>query len=260
MDTRTIIECLALVLSNLALVPAIYLAFKYRLLPEANLMLVVFVGSILYHLCQVNFVCVLELEFKTLQLMDNFFVYSLLTWIILWFIGLKLEERFIVFVWFQLFQLPLILDFVNTWWLASLFIIFLVFVTVFLVLLVLKQMPQFHRGVFFFGLLLVLVGFGFHIIGGEPSQPKNTVTPEVEHYAIYHSIWHIFSMLGIYFAIDLKQGKSWLAKRFSKIGRWAKAHKKKSQKKTPKKRVKQSSPSPRKHERDRNNTMMKMLV
>lgn len=241
MDTRTILECLALLLSNLALLPAIYLAFKYRLIPEANMMLVVFVGSVVYHLCQVNFVCILGFKFETLQFMDNFFVYSLLTWIILYFIGLNLAERFTVFVWFQIFVFPLILEFIDTWWLASIFIVFLAFVALFLTLLLLKKMPHFHRGIFFFGLLLVLVGFGFHIIGGEPSQPKNTVTPEAEHYAIYHSIWHIFSMFGIYFAIDLKHGKSWLARRFNKMGHWVKSRRK-MQKKIPKKKKVKATP------------------
>lgn len=239
MDTRTILECLALLLSNLALVPAIYLAFHYKLIPEASLMLVVFIASVVYHLCQVNFVCILGLKFATLQFMDNFFVYSLLTWIILYFIGLNLKERFSIFVWFQIFVFPLILEFVNTWWLAALFIIFLVFVVLFLILLVLRKMPRFHHGVFAVGLLLVIVGFGFHIIGGEPSQPKNTVTPEAEHYAIYHSIWHILVMLGIYFAIDLKHGKSWVAKKFSKWGRWVNKRRRvrKNKKKLLKKRV-----------------------
>ena len=231
MDTRTILECLALLLSNLALIPAIYLAFHYRLTPEASLMLVVFIGSIVYHLCQVNFICVLGLTFETLQFMDNFFVYSLLAWIILYFIGLDLKERFSIFVWFQIFVFPLILEFINTWWLAALFIVFLTFVVLFIILLVLKKIPRFHHGIFVVGFLLVIVGFGFHIIGGEPTQPKDTVTPQAEHYAIYHSIWHILVMFGIYFAIDLKHGKSWIAKKFNKLGGWVKNKKRVKKKK-----------------------------
>ncbi len=235
MDAVTLVECLFLLLSNLALLPAIVLSFRYRLIPETSLMLVVFVASVLYHLCQVNFVCILDLQFKTLQFMDNFFVYSLLTWIILYFIGLNLADRFSIFIWFQILVFPLVLEFMNTWWLAALIIIFLIFVILFIILLIIRKLPRFHYGIFGVGMLLVLVGFGFHIIGGEPTQPKGEITPEGQHYAIYHSIWHILVMLGVYFAIDLKHGKSWIARRFNKLGRWIKNRKTTQKKKKPRK-------------------------
>ena len=44
--------------------------------------------------------------------------------------------------------------------------------------------------------------FTFFVIAGEPGESK---------YPVSHTIWHVASMLGIYFLLDLRYGRSWFA-------------------------------------------------
>ena len=76
MNTLFIVEGIFLVGTNIALLPAIGYAIYLNLVPEIAILSVVFVVSVVYHLCQVGFICILNIEFSTFQFADQYFVYS----------------------------------------------------------------------------------------------------------------------------------------------------------------------------------------
>ncbi len=206
----SIVEGLFLVGSNLALLPAIRYAYVLGLLPESSILSVVFVVSSVYHLCQAGFICLLDIDFLTFQLQDHFFVYGALVWITLYFIGLTLAERFAIFIWVQALLFPLILEFVKTWWLSGFVVGFVVLIAILLLSIVVRGFPRFNIYSMIAAILLVGVGFAFHLIGGDPTPPDQKDGETNHKYAWFHSAWHVFIMLSVYYVIDLKHGHSWL--------------------------------------------------
>ncbi len=85
MNSLLLFAGICLVVSNIALLPAIIYAKQKSLVPEFSILAIVFFVSSFYHLCQAGFVCILGIDFTTLRLADHFFVYSALVWIVLYF-------------------------------------------------------------------------------------------------------------------------------------------------------------------------------
>ncbi len=224
MRPTTAIEGLFLVISNIALLPAIIYAFYLKLIPETSIISVVFIISTVYHLCQAGFICLLTIDFVTFQFSDHFFVYSLLVWIVLYAIGLPLEFRFAIFIWIQALLFPLLLEFKNTWWFGGFIIGFIVLITVLLLSLIIRAIPRINIFSLIAAVILLGIGFALHLIGGDPTPPSHdqqhlkNEEDDINHkYVWLHSLWHIFSMLAIYYVLDLKYGKSLFAQAISKF-------------------------------------------
>ncbi len=210
------IDAVLLVGSNIALLPAIAYTYRLGLTPELSVLAAVFVVSSVYHLCQTDTVCLLGVRFTVFQHQDHFFVYGALVWIVLYLIGLRLPQRFAVFVWIQALLFPLILEFMSAWWFSGLVVGIVVLSAVLLVAIVTKSVPKYNLFSLVAAVVLTAVGFALHVVGGDPSPPSETGGSANRSYTIFHSLWHIFVMLAIYYVIDLRHGHSLLARWFHK--------------------------------------------
>lgn len=213
---QTTVETVGLLLSHLALIPSIYYTILLRALPEFTILIVLFFESTFYHLCQGGWFCVIE--FDVHQRADHFFVYTTLIWILLFFLGLKLQIRISITFVIQGLIFPFLLFYIHSTWLGiALFVMFFV-LFLFVAGVWIKTFPR----MYWINLIILVVllggGFSFFVIAGEPGE---------ENYAWTHTIWHICILLSIYFILDLKFGKSWLAQKFAAALRHSSASEKK---------------------------------
>ncbi len=233
MDAKVVVAGISLVASNLALLPAIFYSKTLGLLPEFAILVVVFVTSTLYHLCQVGFVCVFGIDFKTFQFADHFFVYSALAWLMLYLFipaenregvyyvastrrGLSLQGRIAIFIVIQAIVFPLLLEFVHRDWFVGVIIGIIVAVAIVLVVCVIRGIPGFNFINVLIAIVLIAVGFTLHLLGGDPFPPDSDPLDEDKalRYAWFHTAWHILIMLSIYYIIDLKYGTSLISRKF----------------------------------------------
>ena len=193
-----------LIFSNLAFIPAIMLAAEQHLIPEICLFIVTMVMSTVYHFCQADFYCLVS--FEALQTFDHFFVYSTLIWVVLFWVDLPLPYRVGVFLIFQGFLGPSIYVLVsNSWYVALVLIGLLIMAALYAIMTYLKGLPTFNEPDIITAALLIGIGLGFHIAAGSPSLNAQ--------YGIFHSFWHIFAMLSIFFVIRSKFRKPiWMNK------------------------------------------------
>jgi hypothetical protein len=189
----------ALVISNVGLVPGISISLYYGLFPEAAIYSVVCFISTMYHLCQANFYCFYS--FRTLQTSDHFFVFGLLVWTVLYFINLDISTRSIVFIVIQSLLLPAVIQYLESWWIGGILLAFMLIFTLVTLSMFTKRIPNLDLFDIIVILLLIGGGFFFHIYGGEPGSTK---------YWWAHSIWHFLGMLAVYFVIEMKDGKGTL--------------------------------------------------
>lgn len=216
MDTLFIIEGIILIGSNIALLPSIWYAANLGLIPEVAIISTVFTVSTIYHLCQVGFVCILDMEVGTFQLLDQFFVYSLFVWMTFYFIGLELQYRFAILVLIQAILIPLLIEFSNTWWFAGIIIGIVAVVSLLLLSLVVRGLPRFNPVSLFVAILLLGIGFTLHVVGGEPFHPDSDLSEQetISRYSWFHSVWHIFAMLAVYYILDTKR-EGWISRLYN---------------------------------------------
>jgi hypothetical protein len=189
------------VLSNLALLPAVAVSFYYQLFAEAIVLIVLLFVSSVYHLCQSGFVCFYS--FAALQISDHFYVYSTLVWITLYFVGVNLQIRFIFFFIIQAALLPAVIVYMHSWILAGVLIASLVIIALVILGFFVKDFPSIDLLDIFVVFLLLGGGFSLHVYAGDPGTSK---------YATSHSIWHVLSMLSIFFVIEAKVGNSMVSR------------------------------------------------
>lgn len=191
-----------LMLSNLAIFPALFLASKRKLLPEASILTAVSFISIVYHTCQVNVWCVAPLD--SLQESDHLMVFSALTYFTLFFWDVRPSHKIAILFLVYIFLFPVILAALHTWLptLVSITAALLVSVAV---------LSWFGFSAFrvdFVDLVVACVLFGigiaFFVLAGDPSTTGA--------YPLYHSLWHVAAFLALFFVIELKTGSSRLSK------------------------------------------------
>jgi hypothetical protein len=197
--TGDVLKGFALIVSNIGLLPVIGLCIHYGLIPEAGIYTVVCFISSLYHLCQADFLCVYS--FRSLQTSDHFFVFGLLVWTTLYFIGLNLKVKFIIFIVIQSLLLPAVIQYLESWWIGGVLLVFLLLLTI----SVLSQVTDKIRAPDFLDLSIasVLIGGGFylHLYAGEPGA---------ENYWWAHALWHLLGMFSLFFIIQMKNGNGTL--------------------------------------------------
>ncbi len=211
MTPLTVLEGVALVASNLALVPAVYYAVRWHLIPEVAVLAVVLAVSTFYHLCQAGFVCALGIGFRTFQLADHFFVYGGLLWVVLFFLGLRLRFRFSILIVAQAFAFPLLVEFSHRWWFSLLVIAVVTVVALLLIAFSAADVRDFSAANFVAAAVLVLAGFALHLLAGDPPEPDGDRS-NAARYAWLHSLWHVLAMLAVYYALDLRRKVGWLAR------------------------------------------------
>jgi len=217
---QSLADGLALVLSNLALLPAIVVSLLNNLFPEAIVLSVLLFTSSFYHICQSGFACLYP--FDALQIADHFYVYTVVVWITLFFIGLKLRFRFIIAFIIQAALFPAVIVYLHSWAVAGILIGSLVVVVILILSLTMSDFPKIDWLDLTTVILLIGGGFGLHVYAGDPGSPN---------YAVSHSIWHILSMIAVFFIIEMKIGDSLVARTILYVReRWKRRRKSKTNK------------------------------
>ena len=186
---------LALVLSNVALLPAIWEGARQRDVSTGIALLRTFVVSILYHMCQAGFFCLMRYELH--RIADYLFVYDAIVWIItsMPFRSLRSAHDAQLHVLFYfLLGTPVLICILAEASFATLPLIGIGLPFVITALYAHSDGRRFlrrHHGVVWF----VVAVLSFLIAGA-----CMFFVPE-RFYGIGHSLWHVFSMLGTLFLL-----------------------------------------------------------
>ena len=175
-------------LSNLALLPVILLALRKRWVVDFVIFLCVFKTSVIYHLCLSEAVCLDHLE--RLRFDDHRTVWAAIVWVVI----SSSNESFEISV-------------ALTWWINSILgdlSFMLVGTILFPAVLLIYTLTIYGIRIFMQGIPLsryniysLLIGIGFFFIG----IFFNWSAPSIfqKDYVWKHPLWHMFSMLGVFF-------------------------------------------------------------
>jgi hypothetical protein len=204
MDQTSLFAGLDLVFSNVIFLVVAAKAFEMGYFMECCIMAVLGFTSTFYHLCQAQFFCIDSLHNH--QIMDHFFVYSSLTWMLLFFLDTKIVPRVCVFIIAQSVLLPTIIRWIGSWALAGAIIFGLIVIAV--VILFYNDLPKFDPWDLAFALVLLIIGFALHIIAGDPGDSQ---------YPPWHSLWHLCAGMSAYFVVTIRDGQSEISKFLKKL-------------------------------------------
>ena len=200
---------IALVLSNLAIVPAIWLAYRKMLYVETTILLVVMAASTVFHVCQVGWFC-FGVEPHALQITDHFAVYTALIWFSLYWVGAAERTRTALTIATMILALPVIITFIGTL-VSGAFVIALAIV---ITLSALACIVSANGGLVIncgaFAATVILLGLGvvLHVVGGDFGGDN-------WKYPIAHTLWHVFAMVALFFVVAIPyptktDGTNWL--------------------------------------------------
>jgi hypothetical protein len=186
-----------LVLSNVAIFPAIFYAYVRQLFAETALLLAVLAASTAFHLCQVEWFC-FGVALHALQVTDHFMVYTALVWFSLYFAGAAERTRTAITIATMAIMLPVILTFIGSWLSGGI----IVAITLVLSVVVLTYAihvyggPPVAWGAFVVAMGLLAAGVFLHVFGGD-------FGPDNWKYPVAHSVWHVLSMLALYYVLGV---------------------------------------------------------
>jgi len=202
----------ALVLSNLAAVPAVVVCYRLRAYDGAALFTLLAWVSASYHLCQSNQACVAD--FTTLRIADYLFVYAALAWTAALVTRVRAEWRNAVVYGVLAVAVPVQTQalFRGTrisWWVPASIIGVIVLAAVVLFALVYAHhyrhrarlsgtkappVPPFRDYVALgVAVFIVLSSLAFFFFDGDPLTSRR--------YPVLHSLWHVFSMIALFLVI-----------------------------------------------------------
>lgn len=187
-----------LVLSNVAIVPAIAYAYWRRLFPETAVLCAVLAASTAFHVCQVGWFC-FGVGVDALQVTDHFMVYSALVWFSLYFAGASERARTSITIAAMAVILPVIVAFIGSWMSGAVIVAIVLVLTVATLMYVFSvhgDGPAVAWGAFIVALGLLGLGVLLHVFGGDFGD-------ENWKYPVAHSVWHVLSMLSLYYVLGI---------------------------------------------------------
>lgn len=197
---------IALVASNAPLLLAVAYCVVYGLIPEAAVTTATFLASSMYHLCQTTDVCVFSLYTHVIS--DHIFVFTLVVWMFLFLLRMRLDVHAALFVLGLLFIVPVMIQYMNAWWVTP--VVALVLLVAYVATWALRgRWPAYDWLDMAIGVTLMAAGCGFFFAAGPPDGAN---------YVWAHSIWHALVMLGLYFALEMTDGESLTAKLRRRFG------------------------------------------
>lgn len=188
----------ALVFSNVAILPAIFYAYWKQLYPETAVLTAVLAASTAFHVCQVGWFC-FGVGVEALQVTDHFMVYTALVWFSLYFAGAAERARTSITIGTMAVMLPVIVAFIGSWVSGAIIIAIVIVLTVATLVYVFSVHgagPPVAWGAFVVALFLLGLGVVLHVFGGDYGD-------ENWKYPLAHSIWHILSMLSLYYVVGI---------------------------------------------------------
>lgn len=203
---------IALVASNAPLLLAVAYCIVYGLLPEAAVTTATFLASSAYHLCQTTDVCVFSLYTHVIS--DHIFVFTLIVWMFLFLLRIRLDVHAALFVLGLLFVVPVMIQYMNAWWVTP--VVALVLIVAYVATWAVRgRWPAYDWLDMGIGVALMVAGCGFFFAAGPPDGAN---------YVWAHSIWHALVMLGLYFALEMTDGEPLTAKLRRRLGHYHHNH------------------------------------
>lgn len=192
-DNQTESGGIFLILSNLAILPAVLYTLKKGLYIDSSILIIVFIISSTYHTCQSGFFCIVQ--FDSLQKVDHFFVYQAFIWISLYIVNVPINHRIVLLLFFHMLLLPFTLQYIGSWWLAGITFGGIALTCIITLSFFYWEQPILSKFDFMFAMTLLGSGFYLHVIGGAPGQ---------SNYWLWHALWHMFAMFAVLFVYTFK--------------------------------------------------------
>lgn len=195
---------LYLILSNIAMLPAIIYAWFRRLYAETALLITVATVSFLYHACQGNFFCIVretsfgEQKFVILQNTDEFFVNITIIWFVMYFLNVPRDVEFaVVFTIAPILLISILSNTANTLYIL-IGAISVAGIVAFSYSLILNRKFRFSYIPAFIALFLLIGGSLFFYFANDPGTSDN--------YSSFHATWHVLLMLAVAFVLHTRYG------------------------------------------------------
>jgi hypothetical protein len=196
---------LFLVISNIAAIPAIVYALYRCLFPEATLIIIIAIVSFFYHMCQSDYWCLVssdcqnKADFVIMQMMDEFFVFVVIIWFILYFFEIRLRYRIVLtFIIQTIIFIPIVRNVYILIFEAAI-IGGIIIISIIILIFLSKKSISFYIFSTIVAIILIVVGFSLFIVAGDPDDSL---------YPWLHSVWHILLFIAILFVLDMKYGKT----------------------------------------------------
>ncbi len=212
MDPSAFAADVFLLVSHLAIVPALVYAMRLGAYAEAAILLRMALVSVVYHTCQVGAVCVLPAGLPALRMLDHFVVYDTLVWFVLYFLGLPLLWRVVVTLLLQAIVLPTLLLWMDRWWYVGIPLAAIAVVVLAWLAMRWRALPHRRLSDVLAALALFAVGAALFAIGGEPD-------PDDPLYGWTHAAWHALVLSVPYFVLDSYEGRGRVTRALG-LARW----------------------------------------
>lgn len=193
------------VFSNLAIIPSIVISIVEEKLGNASILTGNLVISTIYHLCQSDFFCIFETEiqgernYRLLQDADQFQVSLTISWFVMYFLGIKTSyAATALFLLIPVFLLS-VLSGTGSLHTIILVSIVLLIAGVLIYGVIKKNTVAFNLWYAIAASVLLITGFVFFVIGEDPGRHQ---------YNTFHSLWHIFLMLAVFFVVLTKKDEN----------------------------------------------------
>lgn len=191
------LEGVGLVLSNVAIFPAIYYAYYRGLFVEMAISISVFIASTSFHICQVDWFC-WGVSLHALQITDHFVVYTAVFWFSLYWAGAAERTRAALTLGLMAVLLPVIITHLGSWIPLAAVAALTITMTLGIVVLVvyIKGRLLIAWKPMAIASVLLVAGVVLHVFGGDFENGN-------QKYPVAHSVWHALSMLSLLFVLKV---------------------------------------------------------
>jgi len=190
-------ETLALILTNLAILPASIITIRFGDIPTFTMTIIMLIISSFYHLCLAEVWCVAPL--RLLQACDHLSVCAIIVWLFLLIMYNNLDIQFSIFLVVFISLIVMTPFLLNSLIVEITVAIFIVFAALAQVMIFEKKLKPFE--ILFVIIVAIIFGSAvvLFVIGGDVDS---------DLYKILHPIWHVLAMLGLIPLLFLTYGIS----------------------------------------------------
>lgn len=191
-----------LVLSNLALLPALWYAVRANLFVEFGLLAAVFMASTAFHICQSAFFC-FGVSLFSLQVSDHLLVFLAIIHFSLYVVNASLVARTAITFVATPIILPVVVTFLHDFVSGAIAISVAVVAAaiMFVIIITINGRIYLDWKSVIIAVVLMAGGIALHLVGGDFSEDNTK-------YFSLHSAWHVASMIALLFVLDIPFGRT----------------------------------------------------
>ncbi len=192
----------ALVLTNLALLPALWYAVRANLFVEFGLLSAVFMASTAFHICQASFFC-FGVSLFALQVTDHLLVFLAIVHFSLYVVNASLVARTAITFVATPIILPVVVTFLHDFVSGAIAITVAVVAAAIMFVIIITINGRIYLDWKSVVIVVILMagGIALHLVGGDFSADNNL-------YPALHSAWHVAAMVALLFVLDIPFGRT----------------------------------------------------